>query len=67
MSTCFILLNATVLDERRFDTLEQALAGVDDMVGEHDHWSIGESSGNDGCGRRVGYGRGPIQVGLSFY
>ncbi len=60
MYTCFVLLNATVLKERRFDTFEEALAGVNDAVGDYDAWSIGESAGDDGCGRRVEFGRGPV-------
>ena len=60
MSTCFVLLNATVLKERRFNTFEDALAGVNAAVGDYDAWSIGESAGDDGCGQRLKFGRGPI-------
>ncbi len=61
MSRCFVLLNTTVLKERRFDTLEDAVAGVSDMVGEYDYWSIGETSGGDGdSAYRIGFGRGPF-------
>ena len=61
MSRRFVLLNATVIEERRFDTLEDAIAGVDAIVGEHDDWSLGETSGGEGdSAHRIGFGRGPF-------
>lgn len=63
MSGRIVLLNSTILKERRFDTLEEALAGVNALVGDHDDWSIGETSGGEGdTGQRIAFGQGPIDL-----